>query len=294
MSNQTNPNGSRILQPFQLWVLIALYVFLIPNAIVVYRYIESRYGLVFAGKIPFVIIILFGLGYIAYLRQAHINWKNSLYLLPCAVIVAVILNLEENPNKHIHIPEYVLLAWLLYAALSRDYRGKGLFILIFLCASLLGVVDELEQGIHPGRTYGWSDMLVNTSSALIGVFTILGLTRRGSEPSGWGWTGDLKAYSGLLFVILSGLTGAVLMCVNLFAVQAAGGVFRGIYPPWLLAWNVLFVISTPLFIHTHKKTIAVEHPQSATAKMWVYPALAIVYYMHFLLVFVAITGLAFK
>lgn len=293
MTDQAFLKKLKILPPSFLWVLIALYVFLIPNAIVVYRYIEGRYGLVFAGKIPFVIIILFGLAYIIYLRQSHINWKNTLYLIPCAVIVAVILNLEENPNKHIHIPEYVLLAWLLYAALSRDYRGEGLFILIFLCASLLGVVDELEQGIHPGRSYGWSDMLVNSSSALIGVFTILGLTKS-AKPSGWDWLRNLKAFGGLLFVIVTGLTGAGLMCVNLFKVQAAGGVFQGVYPPWLLAWSVLFVISTPLFVYTHRGIKVTASPASNTAKLWVYPILSIVYYMHFLLTFVAIAGALFK
>lgn len=293
MSDQAFLKKLKILPPSFLWVLITLYVLLIPNAIIVYRYIEGKFGLVFAGKIPFVIIILFGLAFIAYLRLSRIKWKNVLYLIPCAVIVTVILNLEDNPNKHIHIPEYVLLAWLLYAAMSRDYRGKGLFILIFLCASLLGVVDELEQGIHPGRSYGWSDMLVNSSSALIGVFSILGLTRR-AKPSGWDWLRDLKAYSGQLIVIATGLTGVVLMCVNLFHVQSAGGVFHGVYPPWLLAWSFFYMISTPLFVYTHRSVIAALHPVMITTKMWTYPILAILYYMHFLMVFVAITGVMFK
>ncbi len=293
MSDQALLKKLKILPPSLLWVLIVLYVFLIPNAIVVYRYIEGKYGLVFAGKIPFVIIILFGLAFIAYLRLSRIEWKNALYLIPCALIVAVILNLEDNPNKHIHIPEYVLLAWLLYFALVRDHRGKGLFILIFLCASLLGVVDELEQGIHPGRSYGWSDMLVNSSSALIGVFTILGLTGR-NEPSDWGWLRNLKAFGGLLFVIVTGLTGAGFMCVNLFTVQAAGGVFHGVYPPWLLAWSFFYVISTPLFVYTHRSIAVTVRSACTTAKLWVYPILSIVYYMHVLLVFVAITAAIFK
>ncbi len=284
--------------------MIALYTFLIPNAIIVYRYIENKYGLVFAGKIPLVIVILFGLAYLAYLYFMKLGWKNILYMIPSGIIVLIIYFSVSNPNKHIHIPEYVLLAWLVFAALSNDHRGKGIFILIFVCTSMLGVVDELEQGIHPGRSYGLSDMMVNSASALIGVFTILGLKK--VNATDWKWINDLKLYRGLIFVILFGFIGAVLMCIQLFTVQAQEGVFGGVYPEGLLAFNVFYVISTPLFVYLHRSTIK-QHNQrqvneetptqdngSITARLWIFPMLTIIFYMHVLIVYVAISGAIFK
>ncbi len=168
-----------------LWGLIAVYTFLIPDAIILYRFIATKFGIVFVGKIPLFLVLILGIAYVIYMRISNASLKNLAYMLPCAIIVIIIFMVESNPNKRIHIPEYVVLAWLVYAALSREYQGKGIFILIFVCTSMLGVVDELEQGIHPGRFYGLSDMMVNSASALIGVFTILGLTVR--KTTGWEW-----------------------------------------------------------------------------------------------------------
>jgi VanZ family protein len=77
------------------------------------------------------------------------------FLLLCPCISFFIICLEPNPNKHIHIPEYVLMTWLLFEAVRIDYRCAGIFLLIFLCSSSLGVLDEILQGILPSRPYGW-------------------------------------------------------------------------------------------------------------------------------------------
>jgi VanZ family protein len=301
MTDQTPQNRFRIQSRAVLWGLIVLYTLLIPNAIFVYRFIEARFGLVFAGKIPLVVVTLLGFGYVVYLYRAKLGWKKVMYLVPCVVIALAIFRLEGNPNKHIHIPEYILMAWLVYAALEKDYRGKGILILVFILASMLGVVDELEQGIHPGRTYGWTDMLVNTSSALMGIFTILGLTNY-HAIGGWEWIGSLKKFISLIGLILFGSTGAVIMCVNLFSVQAAKSVFHGVYPVWMLVWNVLFLVITALIlffqrddIFTGQRLPGTSGEQSvATARLWFIPPITILFFMHALVIFVAISGLAFK
>lgn len=298
MTDQTPQNRFRIQPRAVLWGLVGIYTLLIPNAIYVYRFIEARFGLVFAGRIPLVVVSLLGIGYVVYLWRAKLSWKKCLYLIPCAVIVLAIFRLESNPNKHIHIPEYILMAWLVYAALKQDYRGGGMLILVFLLASMLGVVDELEQGIHPGRTYGWTDMLVNTSSALMGVFTILGLTDY--RTGGWEWAGHLKKYRTIIGLILFGVAGAVLMCVKLFEVQAAGGSIRDVYPLWLLIWNILYtLIAIILFILYRKRYEGIGDSQGdpehlTTAVLWVSPVAAILFYMHLLVTAVYLTGITFK
>ncbi len=288
-----------------LWGLIAVYVFMIPDAILVYRYIEKNFGLVFAGRIPAVLVVLLGVAFIIYLRQTKRGLRNLLYLIPSALIVLVIFQSVDNPNKHIHIPEYVILAWLVYAVLSREYDGNGILILVFLCTSLLGVVDELEQGIHPGRTYGWIDMAVNGSSALIGVFTILGL--KTIKTGNWKWFQFLREYAGLLWLILFGGVGMGFICYHLFGVQANLGQFQGVYPGWLMGWNVSFLLIAPLMVYLYRRQMQqpefsllevieplAAEPAKKTAHLWLLPGLAILFYMHLLVFFASGTGILFK
>jgi hypothetical protein len=297
-------NNPKVFSPLLWWGLIAVYTFLLPDAIILYTFIREKFGIAFAGKIPAFLVVFFGLAYILYLRYKKIPMKNLGYLIPCALIVLIIFNSVSNPNKHIHIPEYVILSWLVYAALSRNYAGKGIFILVFLCTSLLGVVDELEQGIRPGRFYGWSDMLVNSASALIGVFLLLGIKK--IKAHHWAWMLEWKKYKVFLGLIIFGITGGFLMCTNLFSVQAQEGIFWGVYPEWLLAWNILYLIITPIIVFFSRDTLRKNHqntenqnnsgelPKLATIQLWIFPIVAILFYANVLIAYISITGANFQ
>ena len=67
------------------------------------------------------------------------------------------------------------MSWILFEALSIDYRGRGIFLLVFICGASLGVVDEVMHGILPERFYGWRDMIMNSAVTVIGVLTLVGL-----------------------------------------------------------------------------------------------------------------------
>jgi hypothetical protein len=284
------------------WLLVALYTFILPDFYLIYSNIVTFFGQEAAGKVPVLMVAVLGIAYGTAILVSQKSPKNLLFLVPCGVIALLIMTLVSNPNKHIHIPEYVLMTWLLYAALAKDHKGSGLFILIFILASLLGVVDELEQGIHPSRFYGLSDMLVNCASALIGVFTIMGLKK--AKAADWSWTARLKEFKGLLGLILFGLVGAVLMCITLFQVQARLD-FWSVYPIWLWIWNILLLSLTPVMmvhyirnlrkyhqIKKDKKNIALPEDVK-TAQLWVFPLLVILFYMHVLVVYVSISGVKF-
>jgi hypothetical protein len=286
-----------------LWALVAIYTFMLPDAIIVYRAIVGFFGQEAAGKVPALIVVAVGIAYAVAVFRSQRSLKNLLYLVPSGVIAFLIMKLVSNPNKHVHIPEYVLMAWLLFAVLSKDYKGKGILILVFVYASMLGVVDELEQGIHPARFYGWSDMLVNSASAVIGVLTIMGL--KGVAAIDWEWTTHLKDFQVLLWLSLFGLLGAVIMCVNLFRVQASG-LFWGVYPLWLWIWSLLYLIVTPALIAFYRGTLrerpdiavgeeaALLSPEIGTARLWVFPLLVILLYMHVLVLYVSISGVKFN
>ena len=284
-----------------LWVLIAVYTYFLPEARRVYDAIVAAFGETVAGKVPLVSVILVGLGYAYVVMRTTKDLKNLLFMIPCGVISFLIMILVENPNKHIHIPEYVLMAWLLFTVLSKDYQSKDIYILIFVATSLLGVVDELEQGLHSSRFYGWIDMAVNSSSALIGVFTIMGL--RKMAPANWCWTQQLKKFRIEIGLISFGLIGAIIMCVFLFQVQASE-MFWGVYPNWLLGWNITFLAATLVLsvVYLCRRSIHARKTKDARmdfqhdlqiARLWITPLLVILFYMHFLIVYLFITGLEF-
>jgi hypothetical protein len=284
------------------WILVAAYTIVLPEAIVVYRAIVGAFGKLAAGRAPLLIVLVLGLAYGAAVLFSHRSWRNLLYLVPAAIISFLIMRLEDNPNKHVHIPEYALAAWLLFAALARDYKGKGLFVLIVVYGTLLGVVDELEQGIHPLRYYGLSDMVVNSASTLIGVFTIMGLTPR--RAGGWKWSTHLKRFRPLIATAVFGIVGILLACIYLFEVQANPQIHDA-YPDWLFVVNLVYLLWAPVAAYRggalgprHARRGANRAralPAAAiTARLWIIPLLVILFYMHALAAYVAASGMEFR
>ena len=97
--------------------------------------------------------------------------KRFFPLFTLSVIIwSAVTLFEENSSKYIHIPEYMVLSILVYVALSVDYSGSGILLLTFVLSSILGFVDEMQQGLYPDRYYGWKDMVINSSGVLLGVF----------------------------------------------------------------------------------------------------------------------------
>ena len=162
-------------------------------------------------------------------------------------------------------------------------------------------MDELEQGINPARFYGLPDMMVNSASALIGVFTIMGL--KNVVATDWAWTSHLKEYKDFIGLGALGFAGMVTMCAYLFRVQASGK-FWGVYPEWLLIWNVLYLVLAPAIavyrsvVHRNRP-VAIDKTDSSlsldtrTTRLWIIPLLIILFYMQSLLIYVAISGVRF-
>jgi hypothetical protein len=294
-------NLRRILR-IVLWLLIAVYTYNLPNARVVYNFLVETIGQELTGKIPLVLVAATGFIYTVLLLLTRRSLKNLLFLIPCGIIAYMIITLEPNPNKHIHIPEYVLMTWLLFAVLSMDYKTADIYILIFILTSLLGVVDELEQGVHPARFYGWSDMLVNSASALIGVLTIMGL--KTMKAPDYGWLRYFRENRLVVWLLALGFFTAILMCYYLFRVQEAG-VFTGNYPAWLLVLNGLFTLAAVFTIYRESVSARImnlksegmgsasEGDSKRIAALWLTPMLATFIYMKILLFYVAISRIEF-
>lgn len=286
-----------------LWALVVLYTLALPYVIFVFRAIDRNFPSQITGHVPLFIIILSAVVF------AGLCFKKNRGPAVCAVILSAsgllvffIMIFEPNPNKHIHIPEYVLMTWLLYYALRADYRGSGLFLLIFICAAMLGVVDELMQGIHPARTYGWKDMVIDTTSAFIGVLTLMGL--KDPPKNDWTWIRGLRNFRTVMATDAFGGLIAVPMSIYLFAVQERGS-FVNVYPGWLLAGSGLFLAAALAVVilswragagqqaANAEMRLAASGPQS-TALLWVFCPLAILGGMHLLVLAAVAYGVHFR
>ncbi len=270
---------------------------LLPHAIIAYEAISRGFSPKIAGKVPLAIIALFGLAYLLYGLSVKKDTRCLCFAFPCAIIVYIIISLEPNPNKHIHIPEYILMSCLLFQAISYDYRGKGVLLLVFICASMLGIVDELEQGIHKNRFYGWTDMAVNSASSLIGILAIMGIKDR--AVGDWVWWGRLRRIRVSVEILLFGATGSIFTCVYLFDVQKVKS-FQGVYPVWLLMWNYLFIAlgCAALLANWRHLSRKANRQQGqgeneVTAHLWVICPVAILLLMHGLVVLTILAGWEF-
>jgi len=98
-------------------------------------------------------------------------------LIGAAVVVAVLGLLMTDPQfpaKRIHVGEYVLVAWLIWRGLAGRLDGWGRAAFAALIASLMGVHDEMIQGLHPERSFGLWDMAANACGAVAGALAAMG------------------------------------------------------------------------------------------------------------------------
>ena len=284
------------------WGVVAMYTAALPYVILVFQALERHFPAAFTAQLPLLIIALLATVYMAAGVKQKKVLRCSGILAVSALIVLIIMMAEPNGNKHIHIPQYVLMTWLLYWALAADYQGRGLLLLIFICAVMLGFVDELMQGFHPQRSYGGSDMMIDAAAALIGVLMLMGVTE--SAERQWAWTGRLRDYGGCLVLIVLGAGTALWMGIRLFDV-AQQGAFGFLYPAWLLIGNLLFVAAAAAAIiyHWHHGRVAAAPAAGANpvaddgrigARRWIFSLLAILAVIHALVLGAVVAGLDFR
>ncbi|MBC2580178.1 VanZ family protein [Clostridium sp. DJ247] len=84
-------------------------------------------------------------------------------------------NREERLNlvirKNAHAFEYLVLALLVSSAFfSFSFKGRGAVIYIMFICLFYAVTDEFHQMFVPGRTSLVSDVLIDFTGSLIGIF----------------------------------------------------------------------------------------------------------------------------
>ena len=229
-NDQFAPGRSRKL----LIAGIGIYVALLPYAIFIFNSLVEVLNLGLARSLPVVVILLLGLVYFRICKNQGRGFHVRSFLVPVSLILAATILIERNPVKYAHIPEYMLLTYLLSLALFGQSQNRTVYYLLPVYGTLLGVVDEIHQGIYPGRYFGWRDMVVNAAGSSIGVLA-LGVFNppEPGKPMSLAILG--QQYRGVTAMLgVSLLTGALSV---VYLLEVADNGDPSIYPQWLLLFN---------------------------------------------------------
>ena len=149
-------------------LLVAVYV----NTVVIWRWLEA--GL--PGAVSSAIPLLLALGLAAMLSYGR--WRlvklcparaGGWALMACLLAgVAWALTDPQFPAKRVHLFEYALLAVVARQFFRERLTEPMRTIAGSLVAGILGLHDELLQGLHPGRYFAPTDVAVNALSACAG------------------------------------------------------------------------------------------------------------------------------
>ncbi len=152
-----------------------------------------------ASPVLFALVALAGAAAVV-LRRGEPRTLRLALLGGALVVAAASLAMTdpEFPPKRVHVPEYIAVAWLIYQGLQGRLGGARRAAAAALLATLLGVHEELAQGLHPQRTLGAFDMVVNGVGAIAGALAALAMTSPLEAPDAPGaWR-----HVGLLALIL--------------------------------------------------------------------------------------------
>jgi hypothetical protein len=153
----------------------ALLVLVYVNMFPVWKFLSTRWASEFFILMP----VMVSLGTIAaitgsfYLLQQ--NKGFSIDRLPLITglllcLLGLIIPDPEFPVKRIHVAEYVLLSLVVRWTMSFRLQGGALLYFSACFVALLGVHDELLQGLLPSRTYGLRDVTVNSLAGFGGAY----------------------------------------------------------------------------------------------------------------------------
>lgn len=126
--------------------------------------------------IPLALAVVLFFGIIKQQKRSttHNKWGWMVAGIACCAI-ALFLPDPEVGVKRIHVTEYLLLSLLVRYTLSLRLDAIPLLFFSCLLTGILGIHDEFLQGLHPSRTYGLKDMLVNGIAGTGGGFIWHGL-----------------------------------------------------------------------------------------------------------------------
>ena len=161
------------------WKWVLMYVILIFSASPLLPKLRDNLAKRFQNvSILYTIIVLFVV-IIFTVKLLSINWKlknKALFLYGAMMIISsgLLLKFVSYPIEKVHIIEYCLLSVLVYYALRGNWGAPYIYLRAVEITFLIGIFDELWQGLLPNRYFDVWDIFYNGASGIIGQIYILG------------------------------------------------------------------------------------------------------------------------
>src|SRR3954453_14448924 len=178
MSNKARASTVSACTGKLLYPVAALLVIAYVNTFELWALLVRSIGPEQAALVP-VATLAAGLGLTGWWIILH---RGTIRMRPVLLITALALAAlglaltdPSYPAKRIHVPQYLLLALVLRRALSDHVGGTALNAATIVVTLVFGIHDEMLQGLHPSRTYGLRDILVNATAGASGAFLAAGM-----------------------------------------------------------------------------------------------------------------------
>lgn len=134
--------------------------------------LSSRPGQAFALLIAVLSLVL--ILRLFWKRARKFNHSKITLLIYLGLLLALSLSISSFcivPAEFAHLPLYALLGIFAWNSLPGCgfFKRSGYSLLI---VALIGLIDELLQGLHPQRFFDWRDLALNTSGGILGLLFI--------------------------------------------------------------------------------------------------------------------------
>jgi VanZ family protein len=136
------------------------------------NFLKENLGEAFSPSV-YVFLFLIALGIIVLFFTQGKGWKSSVVLFGILGVTAFTLPTIKYPEERVHFVEYAVLGIMLYFALRETFQGRKLLVCIPVIVFLVGLGDELIQGILPNRVYQFTDVLLNFFGGVLGELILI-------------------------------------------------------------------------------------------------------------------------
>jgi VanZ family protein len=154
------------------WLLAVGYVLFIyatlSTVVVPMRYLRSL------GLLRLTLAVVYGTAFLLLLRHLLQSQTHRMTRVGTLIFIfglyGLITRTVKTPEEQFHFLEYGLVGVFFARALSQHWANRiGVFAGAVLLASLAGGIDEIIQGFLPNRHFDVHDIVLNATSAFLGL-----------------------------------------------------------------------------------------------------------------------------
>lgn len=154
-----------------VWIYIALILISLPLTPDLRNFLSGLFSVEALVNGSLFIFFVTSIALVTILKK-RIPLQALPYLIIWACALLGLLMLIPIAVERIHIPEYGLLAILLFRAFRLSgYSMKNTYLLSLMWVVVAGALDEFIQHLLPNRYFAWRDIALNTIGGIVGLLS---------------------------------------------------------------------------------------------------------------------------